>query len=184
MRAGVAHLQFETIHPFFDGNGRVGRLLISLMLHHESVLAEPLLYLSLFFKQHRARYYEHPDRVRQSGDWEAWLSFFLEGVAVTAHAAVATAQRLRVLFARDRARVRGLKSANSLLRVHRALQERPIASVQDVSERTGLAYATASRGLAALDAAGLVVELTDYKRNRRFAYREYLAILNEGTELQ
>ncbi|MAW61401.1 MAG: cell filamentation protein Fic [Planctomycetes bacterium] len=184
VRAGVAHLQFETIHPFLDGNGRVGRLLISLMLHHERVLAEPMLYLSLYFKQHRDRYYQHLDQVRETGDWEDWLTFFLDGVAATAQAAVATAQRLRELFAQDRERIQAMKGANSLLRVHRALQARPITSVQEVCEREGMTFATASRGIAALESIGMVAELTGFKRNRRFAYQDYLAILREGTELE
>lgn len=184
VRAGVAHVQFETIHPFLDGNGRVGRLLISLMLHHERVLAEPMLYLSLYFKQNRDAYYHHLDAVRQTGDWEGWLTFFLEGVATTAQAAVSTVQRLRELFNQDRERIQGMKGANSLLRVHRALQARPITSVQDICDREGMTFPTASRGIAALEAAGMVTELTGFKRNRRFAYQDYLEILKEGTELE
>lgn len=184
VRAGIAHVQFETIHPFLDGNGRVGRLLISLMLHHERILAEPLLYLSLYFKQHREQYYRQLDAVRETGDWEAWLNFFLEGVAATAQAAVATAQQLRELFARDRERIQAMRGANSLLRVHRALQARPITSLQDICDRESMTFATASRGIAALESMGMVVELTGFKRNRRFAYQDYLAILREGTELE
>ena len=107
MRTGLAHVQFETIHPFLDGNGRVGRLLITLLLLHAGVLREPLLYLSLYFKQHRADYYRLLDGVRTDGDWEEWLDFFLEGVRATADLAVATAQRLVALFGEDRDRIRG-----------------------------------------------------------------------------
>lgn len=101
VRAGLAHVQFETIHPFLDGNGRVGRLLITFLLCHARVLQEPLLYLSLYFKQHRATYYELLDRVRRDGDWEAWIAFFLEGVRKTAESAVATAQQLAKIFSAD-----------------------------------------------------------------------------------
>ena len=143
-----------------------------------------MLYLSLYFKQYRDSYYQHLDQVRQTGDWESWLTFFLEGVATTAQAAVSTAQRLRELFAQDRERIQGMKGTNSLLRVHRALQARPITSVQDVCDREGMTFATASRGMAALESVGIVTELTGFKRNRRFAYQDYLAILKEGTELE
>ena len=126
LRAGLAHVQFETIHPFLDGNGRLGRLLITLLLCHYGVLDKPLLFLSLYFKQHRQRYYELLDAVRRSGDWEVWLLFFLDGVAQTAAGAVSTAQQLQSLFQEDEARIQQQgRSAGSALRVHQALKECP-----------------------------------------------------------
>ncbi len=121
LRAALAHVQFETIHPFLDGNGRVGRLLITFLLCHAGVLRDPLLYLSLFFKQHRTEYYRPLDVVRQAGDWEAWVAFFLDGVATTANGAVATVRRLVTLFGEDRARIESLAcKASSTLRAHEA----------------------------------------------------------------
>ena len=126
LRAGMAHLQFETVHPFLDGNGRVGRLLITLLLNHDGLLRHPLLYLSLYFKQNRMEYYDLLDIVRRTGDWEAWLRFFLEGVAQTAEAAVATAESLLALFDQDEAQIQAQgRRAGSALRVHQAMKERP-----------------------------------------------------------
>ena len=183
VRAGLAHAQFETVHPFLDGNGRVGRLLIALMLHDRGVLVQPLLYLSLYFKQHRAEYYRLLGVVRREGDWEAWLDFFLEGVEATARSAVDTAHRLLALFRGDTERVRALgRSSASALRVFDALRERPLATVSALSERTGASYQTTSRAVEALRGLGLVREITGRKRERVFAYVKYLDVLNEGTE--
>ncbi len=183
VRAGLAHVQFETIHPFLDGNGRVGRLLITLLLREAGVLSQPLLYLSVYFKRHRDRYYELLDRVRQTGDWEAWLAFFLQGVQETAENAAATARRLTERFAADRERLatEGRK-AGSALRVHEALQERPILSIPETRKRTGLAFPTVSAAMRLLEAAGVVREITGFSRNRVYVYGEYLRILNEGVE--
>ena len=183
LRAGLAHVQFETIHPFLDGNGRIGRLLITLMLCHERVLQEPLLYLSLYFKRYRDDYYMLLNEVRKSGDWEAWLTFFLDGVAETSQAAVSTAQRLLSLFQEDRARIqqRG-RAAGSALRVHQALQERPIISLQKLVDRTNLSFPAVSAGMKILEELDVTQELTGRKRNRLFGYGRYLAILSEGTE--
>ncbi len=184
VRAGLAHLQFETIHPFLDGNGRVGRLLITFFLCDAGVLREPLLYLSLYFKQHREEYYSLLDRVRREGDWEEWLVFFLDGVEQTAEGAVSTAQRLVTLFREDQERVQAEgRAAGSALRVHQVLKERPITSLQEVSKRTGLSFPAASAGMQVLERVGVVRELTGKKRNRLFGYQQYLAILTEGTEL-
>lgn len=181
--AALAHVQFETIHPFLDGNGRIGRLLIPLLLHDAGVLQQPLLYLSLYFKQHREQYYRLLDRVRAAGDWEAWLDFFLEGVASTATSAVDTAQRLVALFKQDTARVQnGGRSAATMLRVLQSLHERPVTTLNEVSRRTGLSFPTAAKGMTALAGLGLVRELTGFRRNRVFAYDAYLAIVGEGTE--
>lgn len=183
VRAGLAHVQFETIHPFLDGNGRVGRLLITLLLCHSGVLKEPLLYLSLYLKQNRSTYYELLDTVRRDGDWEAWLVFFLEGVRQTAEGAVDTARRLTALFSADRERITPQgRVAGSALRVHDAIKARPVTSMQELSKSTGLSLPAVSAGLDVLVELGIARELTGKKRNRVFAYDRYLAILNEGTE--
>ncbi len=180
---GLIHVQFETIHPFLDGNGRIGRLLIPLLLHDAGVLEQPLLYLSLYFKQHRDEYYRHLDLVRRTGDWEAWVDFFLEGVEVTAAGAVDTARRLVGLFEQDTARVATSgRTAATLLRVLRAMHERPVITLKEVSRRTGLSFPTSAKSMTALIDLGLVRELTGYRRNRVFAYDRYLSILAEGTE--
>ena len=183
VRAGLAHVQFETIHPFLDGNGRVGRLLITLLLCEAGVLHEPLLYLSLYLKERRPEYYALLDRVRREGDWEAWLQFFLEGVEVTARGAVETAQRLAQMFVSDRATIesRG-RRAGSALRVHDAMKARPILSVPAGCEATGLSFPTVSSALNLLIDVGVARELTGKRRNRLFVYDRYLSILNEGTD--
>ena len=183
LRAGLAHVQFETIHPFLDGNGRVGRLLITLMLCHDRVLHEPLLYLSLYFKRHRDEYYALLDEVRRTGDWESWLAFFLDGVAHTGEEAVSTAQRLLSLFEENHARIQQTgRAAGSALRVHQALQERPIVSLQKLVDRTNLSFPAVSAGMKVLENLGVAQELTGRKRNRLFGYGRYIAILGEGTE--
>ncbi|MDE0173223.1 MAG: Fic family protein [Defluviicoccus sp.] len=183
LRAGLAHVQFETVHPFLDGNGRVGRLLIALMLHHGGALREPLLYLSLFLKQHRDDYYAFLNEVRHRGDWEAWLAFFLHGVTETAEGAVETAHRLLALFGEDQARIQRMgRAAGSALRVHQALRERPIGAIQALANGAGLSFPAASAGMTVLENLGIARELTGKKRNRLFGYDRYLAILGEGTE--
>jgi Fic family protein len=174
IKAAVAHLQFETIHPFLDGNGRVGRLLIALILSSAGVLSEPLLYLSLYFKENRAE--------RHDGDWEAWIAFFLRGVEETANGAVSTARQLVVVFSADRELVRGQgRRAGSALRVCEALTSRPVLTVSGAAQRTGLSFPGASDGMKLLTELGIVRELTGKKRNRAFAYDRYLAMLGEGT---
>ena len=183
VRAGLAHVQFETIHPFLDGNGRTGRMLIILMLIDRGLLTSPILYLSLHFKQHRDRYYELLDAVRRTGDWESWLEFFLEGVAAVANSARETAQRLAAMASADRSRIAaGGRGANSLLRVHEALTEGVIVNVAEVVDRTGLSAPTAGTGLGRLCGLNIAEEITGGRRNRVFVYREYLAVLAEGTE--
>ena len=183
LKAALSHVQFETIHPFLDGNGRVGRLLVTLILCVEGVLSEPLLYLSLYLKQRRAEYYALLDRVRHEGDWEAWLAFFADGVRETAQGAVSTAQRLVRLLQEDRVRIQGLgRAAGSALRVHAALQERPIAKAASIAARAGLAVPTVNTALDALASLGVVREITGRRRDRLFSYAEYLRILSEGTE--
>ena len=184
IRAGLVHVQFETIHPFLDGNGRVGRLLITLLLCNAGVLQQPLLYLSLYFKQHRGDYYELLNHVRRTGDWEAWLAFFLEGVRTTAEGAVATSQRLVEMFASDRADMaqRAGRRAGSVLRVHDALKQRPVLSLTEVSARTTLSFPTAASAMQFLVDRGIARELTGRSRNRLYVYDRYLSVLAEGTE--
>ncbi|HEY8428398.1 MAG TPA: Fic family protein [Sandaracinaceae bacterium] len=183
VRAGLAHVQFETIHPFLDGNGRVGRLLITLLLCHAGVLREPLLYLSLYLKQHRDTYYALLDRVRRDGDWEAWLAFFLEGVRETAEGAVTSAERLVAMFQDDRRKIEPSgRRAGSALRVHEALKARPILSLTAACEATGLSFPAASSAMELLIELGIARELTGRRRNRLFVYDGYLARLSEGTE--
>jgi Fic family protein len=183
VRAGLAHVQFETIHPFLDGNGRVGRLLITFLLCEAGVLREPLFYLSLYLKENRATYYALLDRVRREGDWEAWLAFFLEGVRETAEGAVSTAERLAVMFQEDRSRIEPEgRRAGSALRVHEALKARPIVSLSAVCDATGLSFPAASSGMELLETLGVARELTGKRRNRLFVYERYLDVLNEGTE--
>jgi Fic family protein len=183
VKAALVHAQFETIHPFLDGNGRVGRLLISLMLFDAGVLDQPLLYLSYYLKQHRDEYYRLLNTVRAEGDWEAWLDFFLEGVESTAGSAVDTAHRLLALFRDDATRVRTLgRAAANALRVFDALRDRPLANLNALTERTGASYPTVARAVEALENLGIVREITGRKRERVFAYTRYLDILNEGTE--
>ena len=183
VRSALAHVQFETIHPFLDGNGRTGRLMITFILCHEGVLREPLLYLSLYFKERREEYYELLDGVRQTGDWEEWVAFFLKGVKHTADAAVSTAQRLVTLFQDDQMRIQAMgRAAGSALRVHQVLKERPITTIPQVCERTGLSFPAVSSAMERLRGLGLAREITGRSRNRLYVYDSYLAILNEGTE--
>ena len=183
VRAGLAHVQFETIHPFLDGNGRVGRILITLLLCAEGVLREPLLYLSLYFKQNRETYYELLNRTRQDGDWEAWLLFFLEGVAEIANKAFEAANQLNRLFREDRERISAAakQRANSALRIHETLMERPLVSLPYACEKTNLTFRTAAKAMEALISLGIAEEVTGRARNRLFVYRKYVDTLNEET---
>lgn len=183
VKIALAHVQFETIHPFLDGNGRVGRLLIALLACERGLLSEPLLYLSLYFKQHRSEYYRLLDQVRADGDWEAWLDFFLDGVRRTATEAVSVAQRLAETFQADADRLRTSgRTAGSALRVHEALRDHAIATLPDICRRSGLSFPAAAAGMGVLVDTGIARELTGRKRNRIFAYDQYLALLTEGTE--
>ena len=184
IRAGLAHLQFETIHPFLDGNGRVGRLLITFQLCNDGVLVKPMLYLSLYFKQHREVYYNLLTHVRETGDWETWLEFFLEGVIETAGAAVDTAHRLLTMLDTDRETLeRQGRRVGSLLRVHEALANQPILSLTGIRKSTGLSFPAASAAMNILVEQGMAREFTGRRRARLFAYEEYLAILNEGVDM-
>ena len=184
LRAGLAHVQFETIHPFLDGNGRVGRLLITLLLCDADVLRQPLLYLSLYFKQHRNTYYDLLNHVRCTGEWEAWLAFFLEGVKLTAEGAVLTARRLSRMFEDDRNRVEAAagRRTGSVLRVHEALKSQPILSLPAACRDTRLSFHATASAMELLVTQGIAREITGKRRNRLFVYDRYLSVLNEGAE--
>lgn len=183
LKAALAHVQFETIHPFLDGNGRLGRLMVTLLLCVEGVLSEPLLYLSLYLKKNRDDYYGWLDRVRTEGDWEGWVEFFADGVTETARGAVSTAQRLVKLFKRDHDRIQELgRTASSVLRVHGALRARPVESIAQIGASTGMSVPAVTKSLMTLGEMKIAKELTGRKRNRLFGYPAYLRILEEGTE--
>lgn len=183
LKVALAHVQFETIHPFLDGNGRLGRLSITLLLCSEKVLQAPMLYLSLYFKTHRSRYYELLNEVRKSGNWEAWLEFFADAVVHTATQAVETAQRLMKLAAEDTEKIHSIgRSAASVHLVHRALLERPIASPAWLAEKTHLSAATTNTCLQHLEKLEIAKEITGQKRNRLYAYSQYVEVMNQGTE--
>jgi Fic family protein len=182
IKAGLLHVQFETIHPFLDGNGRIGRLLVTLYLCVHDILRKPLLYLSLYLKTHRADYYRLLQEVRERGAWEAWLEFFLDGVAETANQAFDAATHIVELFKRDRERITAESDrAGSVLRVHDFLQQTPFVTSNALVEQTGLTAPTINAALADLERLGIVEEVTGRKRGRVFGYRAYLDILNEGT---
>jgi Fic family protein len=183
IRAGLAHVQFETIHPFLDGNGRLGRLLITLVLCEAGVLQEPILYLSLFLKSRRDDYYRLLQEVRQAGTWETWMEFFLTGVTETAEQAVATARELLAMFEAHRQKITGVgRAAPSALRVHELMQAQPIVTIQTVSKKLGVSFATASASLEKLTEIGVVRESTGRRRGRIYVYTNYLALLDRGTD--
>ncbi len=185
VRAGLLHVQFETIHPYLDGNGRIGRLLVTLLLEHWKLLSQPLLYLSLFLKRHREEYYRRLNAVRADGAWEAWLDFFLDGVATIADEAVASARDLFALVAADRARVLGAGATSvAAVRLFELLPRHPIVTVNAVAGWLETSKPTAIRAIDALTAAGMLRETTGKKRDRSFAYEAYLARLRVGTDLE
>jgi Fic family protein len=180
IKAALAHVQFETIHPFLDGNGRLGRMLIPLIMVDAGLLREPLLYLSVFLKRHRQTYYQLLQQVRLQGDWEAWLLFFADAVVATADQAFACAQELTALLASDKVRILSLgRLAGSATQLLDALFARPIANAGALAQATGLAAATIGKVLGAMGAElGIVRELSGQKRNRIYAYSAYIDILN------
>ena len=183
IKAGLVHVQFETIHPFLDGNGRLGRLLINFLLCTQGILKEPILYLSLYLKTHRQTYYDLLQRVRERGDWEAWLAFFLEGIAETSRQAADTARELRDLFEADRRRIERLgRPAASALRVHRRLQRNPLVAIGDAARDLRLSPPTVANAVRHLGNLGILRETTGKQRGRLFVYDAYLDILNRGTE--
>jgi Fic family protein len=183
IKAGLVHVQFETIHPFLDGNGRLGRLLITFLLCAAGALREPILYLSLFFKTHRQVYYDLLTRVRTTGDWEAWLAFFLDGVKETSDQALVAARRIVTVLDDDRRKIDGLgRAAASARRVHQYAQTHPIFSIASAAKSISATFPTAANACDVLRKLGVLREITGKQRRRLFAYGEYLDILNEGTE--
>lgn len=178
VKAALAHVQFETIHPFLDGNGRIGRLLITLILCHENVLHKPLLYPSLYFKQYRQQYYAELNAVRAGGDYERWIEFFAEAIRHSAEVAIETGRRVTQAFREDRAQLRAVpRIAGSLLMLQEALQAKPVAAVATLREATGLTAPTVNSLLRELEARGIVKETTGRARDRVYVYRRYLEAL-------
>ncbi len=183
IRAAIAHVQFETIHPFRDGNGRVGRMLALLMLLHSGLLTTPTLYLSLRIKEQRVRYGALLNRVRYDGDWEAWLSFFFEAVKSGAASVVETTHRLSECFESDRDRIDQIgRRRISALRVHEYFAGIPVGRVGDIADKTKLSRPRVAAGLETLSELGIVAEMTGNRRNRVYVYTNYMALLAEGTE--
>ena len=184
VRAGLLHVQFETIHPYLDGNGRIGRLLVTLLLEHWELLTKPLLYLSLFFKRHRSEYYNRLGAVRTNGDWEGWTDFFLDGVATIADEAVTSARELFTLVTDDRSRALDHAGASvAAVRLFELLPRHPVVSVGFAIKQLGVSKPTAGRAVEALEKAGVLVETTGKKRDRSWVYQRYLDKLRVGTEL-
>jgi Fic family protein len=182
IKAGLAHAQFETIHPFLDGNGRVGRLLVSLLLVVDGVLSQPFLYLSLYLREHRADYYDALQRVRTHGDWEGWLRFFLIGVEAVANQAADTVTALVTLFDRDRTRIQTLgRATGSALQVYDVLRRRIVVSIPGVAREAGVTWPTAKAALERLRTLEIVAESTGRQRDRLYTYTLQLEILNRGT---
>ncbi len=183
VEAGLIHVQFETIHPFLDGNGRLGRLLITLLLCAKGIMREPLLYLSLYFKTHRQRYYDLLQRVRTEGVWEEWIEFFLEGTATTARQAADAAGQILHLFEVDRKKIRAMgRKAASSLAVHEYLQAHPLTKIGPAAKDLKLSIPTVTSALETLTKLKIAKESTGKRRDRLFAYPRYLHILSEGTE--
>ncbi|MBM3535389.1 MAG: Fic family protein [Alphaproteobacteria bacterium] len=183
IKAALVHVQFETIHPFLDGNGRLGRLLITLLLCAENALAHPILYLSLHFKEHRQLYYDLLQEVRLEGAWERWCEFFLDGVTEVAAQASADARKIIALLERDRARIGALgKGADSALKIHAYLLKKPYLSITKAAEELDISVPTVTNAAMKMVEIGVLKELTGRARNRLFAYTDYLAILVVGTE--
>jgi len=182
IKIGMLHIQFETIHPFLDGNGRVGRLLITLLLWHHQILKEPMLYLSLHFKQNRSEYYQHLQQVRLEGDWESWLIFYLNGINDTANQAMNTALKLKKIFEDDMEKIKQLgRISHSCLQVHQQLIEKVLINIQDTSKTLGINRTTISNCLEKMIDLGIAREITGYKRNRYFVYDQYINELSAGT---
>lgn len=184
LKAGLAHAQFETIHPFLDGNGRMGRLLIAFILCHDQVLEKPLLYLSLFFKKHRQEYYERLNAVRRDGDWEGWIKYYLQGVYEISKQATDAAKAIMDLMARDRQKVTGLgKAAPTALALLEMLYRKPYVTIPYVARELRISSPAASKAVNNLAALGILIEVSGKKRDRVFLHESYLSIIREGTEL-
>jgi len=183
VKAALAHVQFETIHPFLDGNGRLGRLLVTFLLCAAGMMKDPLLYLSLYLKHHRERYYDLLQRVRTEGEWEPWLDFFLTGVYETATGAARIATATLQLFREDRARIEGAGQAvANALRVHDHFQRHPISTVSRAAGPLDLTFPTVGKAVDRLLALGILREMTGRRRDRVFACGRYLDLMSEGTE--
>jgi len=183
VRAALVHVQFESIHPFLDGNGRLGRLLITFLLCADRILVEPTLYLSLYFKTNRSKYYDLLQRVRTHGDWETWVEFFLTGVEETSTQAVSAARDILRLLEQDRSRVEKIgRPAASALRLHRLLERHPLISISVAAAKLRLSIPTVASAMEHLRKLRIVEETTGRQRDRLFGYARYLRILEEGTE--
>ena len=183
VRAGLAHAQFESIHPFLDGNGRTGRVLISLIFEHAQLLSEPVLYLSLYFKQRRGEYYSLLGQLREHGDWELWLRYYIDGVLWTAEDCIATAELLDAQLDRDRDLLLGLgRQRASALQALEAFSRRPMLNLRELASISGLSLGTASAAVDTLMRAEIVRERTGQRRNRIFAYDAYIELLSKGAE--
>ena len=179
VKAALVHVQFETLHPFLDGNGRLGRLLITLLLCADGLLAEPMLYLSLYLRRHRSRYYALLQAVREEGDWEAWLAFFFEGVAETAEGAVAGIRALTALYKRDRLRLEGQTA--TAIRLYDHLQRAPVITAPKAQELLDVSAPTARKAIRDLEALGLLEEVTGGDYRRLYIYTEALVLLQQDT---
>lgn len=183
IKAGLAHVQFETIHPFLDGNSRLGRLLITFLLCANGVLSEPLLYLSLYLKTRRNEYYDLLQRVRTQGAWEDWLEFFLDGVTETAMQASQTATDALALFEEDRRKLQRLgKASDTSMRLHEHLRHHPLSTIGMARLALGRSVPAVTGAIENMIALGMVKEVTGRKRDRVFAYTRYLSLLSTGTE--
>jgi Fic family protein len=185
VRCALLHAQFETIHPYLDGNGRIGRLLITLLLEHWELLSEPLLYLSLYFKRNRDEYYRRLGDIRTEGDWEAWVAFFLEGVRSTADETMATVRQMFALVNRDRANALARPQTTvTAVRLFEELPQHPMVTVATAVKLLDSTKPTVSKAIAALVNVGILVETTGRRRDRLFSYQAYLDLLREGTEIE
>lgn len=185
VKAALTHLQFETIHPFLDGNGRTGRLLIVLMLHNAGMLDVPILCLSSFLKKHQSLYYEHLDSVRRTGNWELWIDFVLDGIADSANEGFKLATSVVKLFEKDRLTIEdGEWATSSMFNVFSLMQRYPILTSNGVTNLSGMSLPTALRTLSRLQKIGILRETTGKERNKRFVYKAYLDLINSGTEIQ
>lgn len=182
MKFGLAHAQFETIHPFLDGNGRVGRLLIALLLCERSVLLKPVLYLSHYLKRHRNQYYEQLQAIRDRGEWEPWIEFFLQGVTQVSREATETARRILALREKHRDIITEHfgRVANKGYRILEALFEQPIINVKSVAERLGVSNQAAGDLVGRFIEHGILEEITGFQRNRRYRYAGYISLFDEG----
>lgn len=185
VRCALIHAQFETIHPYLDGNGRIGRLLITLLLEHWGLLSKPLLYLSLYFKRNRNEYYQHLSGIRTEGDWEAWVAFFLEGVQLTADETTATVRQIFALVSHDRADVLAHPETTvSAVRLYEELPRHPMVTIANAVKLLGTTKPTANKAISALVKAGILVETTGRRRDRLFGYKAYIDLLRDGTEIE